>query len=210
MPMQKKYPFMRAIDVILKIIWYVQWFFIFALLIISLVIIIDPTWINIGKISGFSVEFSRIYLGDINLNDGIKHTAFLSNGIGRLHISDFKQNIIFFRILSVAIDTFIYIYIIYLLRKIFSSLKTGVFFNRSNGEYIKKIAYTILVLALLPELVSYLIESHITNNIELANVVIRAKFNLDFRTIFLGFLIFAMAKAFIRGAEIKEEHELTV
>ncbi|MCK5169571.1 MAG: DUF2975 domain-containing protein [Bacteroidales bacterium] len=210
MPMQKKYPFMLAIDVILKVIWYVQWIFIFALLVISLVILIDPTWINVGKISGFSVEFSRIYLGDINLNDGIKHTAFLSNGIGRLHISDFKQNIIFFRILSVAIDTFIYIYIIYLLRKIFSSLKTGVFFNRSNGEYIKKIAYTILVLALLPELVSYLIESHVTNNIELANVVIRAKFNLDFRTIFLGLLIFAMAKAFIRGAEIKEEHELTV
>ncbi len=208
--MQKKYPFMFAIDIILKVIWYIQWLFIFALLVISLVIIIDPSWINIEKISGFSVEFSRIYLGDINLNDGINHTAFLSNGIGRLHISDFKQNIVLYRIVSVLIDTFIYIYIIYLLRKIFSSLKTGVFFNRSNGEYIKKIAYTILILAFLPELVSYLIESHITNNIELANIVIRAKFNLDFRTIFLGFLIFAMAKAFIRGAEIKEEHELTV
>ncbi len=67
-----------------------------------------------------------------------------------------------------------------------------------------------MVLAFLPELVCYIIESHITNNIELANIVIRAKFNLDFRTIFLGFLIFAMAKAFIKGAEIKEEHELTV
>ena len=144
------------------------------------------------------------------MNDGVNHTAFLSNGTGRLHISEFKQNIIFYRILSVLIDTLIYIYIIYFLRKIFSSLKTGVFFNRSNGEYIKKIAYTVLVLAFIPEFVSYLIESHITNNIELANLVIHAKFDFDFRTIFFGFLIFVVAKAFIRGTEIKEEHELTI
>ena len=208
--MQNKYPFMLVIDIILKVIWSLQWLFVVALLILSLIIFIDPSWMDVQKISGFSIEFSRLHLGNIDLNDGVNHAAYLSNGMGRLHISNFKQNIIFYRIFSALIDALIYIYIIYFLRKIFSSLKTGIFFNRSNGVFIKKIAYAVLVLAFLPELVNFLIESHITNNIELANVVIHTKLNLDFRTIFLGLLIFAMAKAFIRGAEIKEEHELTV
>ena len=208
--MQNKNNYMVIIDFILKIIWYLQWAYILALLVISLLIIIEPSWLNVDKISGFSVEFSRIYLGNVKLNDGISHTAFLSNGTGRLHISQFKQNIILYRILSAAVEAFIYIYIIYFLRKIFSNLKAGVFFNKSNGEYIKKIAYTILILAIVPEIMSYIIESNVTHNIELANVVIRAKFNLDFRTIFLGLLIFAMAKAFIRGTELKEENDLTV
>ncbi|MBU8891756.1 MAG: DUF2975 domain-containing protein, partial [Bacteroidales bacterium] len=104
----------------------------------------------------------------------------------------------------------IYIYIIYFLRKIFSSLKTGVFFKKCNGEFIKKIAYAVLILSILPEFISYLLGSHIAKTIELKDVILHAEFELDFRSVFLGFLIFAMAKAFIRGAEIKEENELTI
>ncbi|MBU8892318.1 MAG: hypothetical protein KOO66_06035, partial [Bacteroidales bacterium] len=107
--MQKKYPFMLAIDIILKVIWYLQWLFILVLTVLAITIIIDPACIDVEKISGFSVDFSRIYLGDVNLNDGVNHVAYLSNGHGRLHISNFKQNFILFKILSVFIDTIIYI-----------------------------------------------------------------------------------------------------
>lgn len=208
--MQNKYPYLIAVNIILKIFWYFQWLFILALIVISFTIIVNPSCIDVEKIRGFSVDFSRIYLGEVDLNDGINHTAFISNGYGRLHISQYENKFVLYRIIGAAIDALIYILVIYYLRKIFASLKTGVFFIRSNGIYIKKIAYAVLVLSFLPELYYYLIASHISKNIELSNVVLNADFNLDFRTIFLGLLIFIISKAFIRGAELKEEVDLTV
>ncbi len=209
--MSGKYPFIKAISVILRIIWYLQWIFLSALIIISILIVTKSSIIDINKISGFHIQFEKIDIQNITSNiDKSQGHVYLSNGEGRLHMKNSSQNFIFFRLFNVFIDTLLYILIIYLLQKIFLSLKTGVFFVKENGVYIKKIAYAVLGIALLPDLINYFINLHITETLEIDGIILKARFNFDLRTTFLALIIFVIAKVFIKGAELKEEHDLTI
>jgi len=200
--MAGNYPFIRAVSII---IWYLQWIFLFSLIVIAILIASNSSLIDLNKIKGFHVQFERI---DIQNNQ--QDNIYLSNGKGRIHIKDTEDSFIFYRLFSVFVDTLLYIFIIYLLQKIFSSLKTGTFFIRQNGICIKRIAYAVLGIALLPDLINYLINIYITETLTIDGIIFKARFNFDLRTTFLALLIFVIAKVFIRGAELKEDHDLTI
>jgi hypothetical protein len=206
-----KYPFIKAVSIILRIIWFLQWIFLFALIIITILIASNSTLIDLSKIKGFKVQFEKI---EIQSNNSAKDIApnevYLSNGIGRLHIKNTDDTFIFFRLFSVFVDTLLYIFIIYLLQKIFSSLNAGSFFVRQNGIYIKRIAYAVLGIALLPDFINYLINVYVTNALVIDGIIFKARFDFDLRTTFLALLIFVIAKVFIKGAELKEDHDLTI
>lgn len=208
--MTKKLNFINAISIVLRAIWYIQWVFLSVIIIISILIATDSSIIDINKIDDFHIQFARI---DIQTNtsalDSSQSETYISNGEGRLHIND-NSNYIFLRLLSVFIDTLLYILIIYFLQKIFSSFKMGVFFIKQNGIYVKKIAYGILAIALIPEIINYFVNIHISETIIIEGVLFKARLGFDFRTVFLALLIFVIAKAFIRGAELKEDHDLTI
>ena len=210
--MIKKYPFIRYVSIILKVIWYFQWTFLFVLIIISVLFVTKSTIIDLDKIKGFHVQFARIDIQQENISDKSEQQGemYLSNGEGRLHIKDTQHKFIFYRLFSAFVDTLLYIFIIYLLNKIFISFKTEVFFTKKNGIYLNRIAYTILSIAILPDLISYFINLHIIKTLNIEGITFKARFDFDIRTIFLALLIFVIAKAFVRGSELKEDYDLTI
>ncbi len=209
--MAGKYPFIKAVSIILRIIWYLQWIFLSVLFIVTILIATNSSLIDINKIRGFHIQFARIDIQNNTQNtDNLQSDMYLSNGEGRLHIKNTQYKFIFYRIFSVFIDTLLYIFIIYLLQKIFSSLKTGVFFVKQNGIYIKRIAFAVLGIALLPNLIFYIINLQITETLDIEGIIFKARFKFDYRTTFLALLIFVIAKVFIRGTELKEDHDLTI
>ena len=68
----------------------------------------------------------------------------------------------------------------------------------------------MLGIALLPDLINYLINVYVTNTLVINGIIFKARFDFDLRTTFLALLIFVIAKVFIRGAELKEDHDLTI
>ena len=48
--MANKYPFIKAVSVILQIIWYLQWFFLFLLIVVSVLIATNSSLIDTNKI----------------------------------------------------------------------------------------------------------------------------------------------------------------
>jgi hypothetical protein len=83
MKFYKKHLFMLVINGLLKMIWYIQWLIVVALIATSLILLVQPKWIDSEKLSGFQIQFSKVDLGQINLNDGLDHNACLSSGTAR-------------------------------------------------------------------------------------------------------------------------------
>lgn len=209
--MAAKFPFIKAVSIILSIIWYLQWLLLAAIIIISILIATDNSIINTDKLEGFHIQFERIDIPiDIYNSGNQNYDVYLTNGEGRLHIENSEYNFIYLRLLNSFLDTLFYIIIIFFLRKIFSSLKTGAFFVKQNGIYIKKIAFTILGLTLIPAILNYFINVWIKQSLNIEGIIFKARFEFDYGTIFLALLIFVIAKVFIRGTELKEDQDLTI
>lgn len=209
--MASKYPFIKAVSIILSIIWYVQWIIVAALVIISILIATDNTIIDTSKLEGFQIQFERIDIpNSINEADIQQNEVYITNGDGRIHLENEEYNFIYFRLLGAFIDTMFYIFIIYLLRKIFFSLKTGEFFVKQNGVYIKKIAYAVLGLSLIPAFLIYLLNIYIKQTLNIEGIIFKAQFEFDYGTVFLALLIFVIAEVFIRGTQLKEDQDLTI
>jgi len=208
--MTKKFTFIKTITVVLKAMWYLQWLSAAAFISIFFLLIISPENMNMDKFTGFKVEFSKIDLGSHTLADGADYDIQLTNGNGRLHISNHDQNIIYAKVLVALIEVLCYIYIFYMLIKIFSGLKVGDFFAQKNGLLIRKIAFTIIGITAFTELTSYLISVHIVNTYEIAGIQLQSNTDVDFRILFFGLMLLVISTIFIRGAKLKEEQELTI
>lgn len=209
--MAARFPFIKAVSVVLSIIWYLQWLIIAALVIITILIATNNSIIDTGKLEGFHIQYVRLDIFN-NIYDAENQNSdiYLTNGEGRLHIENEEHNFIYLRLLSAFIDTLFYIFIIYLLRKIFFSLKTGEFFVKQNGIYIKKIAYAVLGLTLIPAFLNYLINIWVKQTLTIEGIIFKAQFEFDYGTVFLALLIFVIAEVFIRGTELKEDQDLTI
>ncbi|MCF6241592.1 MAG: DUF2975 domain-containing protein [Bacteroidales bacterium] len=204
--MANKFPFIKSINFVLQIIWYLQLLFLFALIVVSVLIITDSPIVDRYKLKGFRVQFQRI-----NLDKSIAgSTIYLSNGEGRLHNTKTGDKFILYRIFSVFVDAFLYTLIVLWLKKVFKCLESGDFFIRKNGVYIKRIAYAVIGITLLPDLIDYFINLQVANVLKIDNLIFKARLNFDFRSLFLALLLFVIAKVFIKGAEIKEENDLTI
>lgn len=208
--MKKKYPFLRIVDLLLRVIWYFQWIFGVVLLISAISIIADVSWFNVEKIKGFHIAYSEIDLGSVQMQDDQEHLAKLTNGEGRLHISEMDHKITVFKIIGAFLELLVGMYIIYLLRRIFTNLKVGEFFVVANGHYLRRIAISIVGISLFISGYQYIISSYIYNHFSIEGIVLKRSAEIDTRTLLFGIMIFVVAMIFIKGAEIKEEQDLTI
>lgn len=208
--MKRKYPFIRVVDLLLRIIWYMQCIFAIFLILSAIFIIAEVDFINLDKINGFHISYAKIEMGEMQLQDMQSHNVTITNGEGRVHISGMNQKIAFFRIIAAMVELAVGMFIIYLLRKIFTNLKKGDFFVRKNGVMLRKIAISILGVSLFLNAFQYAISSYIYNTLSLENIELKRTANLDTRTLLFGIMLFVVSMIFIKGAELQEEQDLTI
>lgn len=204
------YKILKITRSILHLYWYLQILFIITIVIIGLLLLFNVDFVNLNYLNGFRIHFAKINFAEPLIYKGAEYKFSLTNGDGRLHIDDLNQKFIYFRMLASLTHSIIYLMIIYFLRKIFNNLTANEYFIPANGMYIKKIALSIILLSLVPELIHYLTDRWILNSIQLNSIIIKNEFNFDFQTILLGLLVFVISIIFLRGIELREDQKLTI
>jgi hypothetical protein len=162
------------------------------------------------KLSGLTVYYSNINLGEALFDDGVSKNAYLTSGSGRLHIENQTINEIYLKIFGSLLEAFVYIYIVYLLMGIIENLKRDDFFVRENGVFIRKIGFSIIAITIFTDLFNFIISKIVSNELIIANIEFKPYVNFHLNTVFLGVLILAIAQIFIKGAEMKTEQDLTI
>lgn len=204
------YKILKITKIILNIFWYLQLAVIASIILIGLLLFFDVEFIDLNRLNGFKIHFSKIIFSDPLIYNGENYDFTLTNGEGRLHINDLDQKFVYLRMLGALTDSIIYLMIIYFLRKIFKNLTENKYFVAANGMYIKKIALSIIFLAIVPEIIYYLTDKWIINTIEFNSVIFKNEFNFEYQTILLGLLVFVISIVFLRGIELKEDQDLTI
>jgi len=204
------YKILKITKVILNVFWYLQLAVIASIILIGLLLLFDVDFIDLNRLNGFKIHFSKIIFSDPLIYNGENYEFSLTNGEGRLHINDLDQKFVYLRMLGALVDSVIYLMIIHFLRKIFNNLTENKYFVAANGVLIKKIALSIIFLSLIPEVIYYLTDKWIINTIELKNVIFKNEFNFEYQTILLGLLVFVISIVFLRGIELKEDQDLTI
>jgi len=201
---------LAIIKSVINILWVLQWIFLLTIIIYVSLLLLNVDFFNVDQLKGFKIHFSKIDFLQPILIDGNEHMVKLTNGEGRLHIENFDQSFIYMRIFAVFIDSFLYLLILYLIRKIFKNLTSNQFFIAENGVLIRKIGFAIITLAILPEIIHYITDAMVANSIQIQGIVLKNEFDLDLQTILLGLLIFVISIVFLRGIELKKDQELTI
>ncbi len=195
---------------IINIFWGLQLLFVLLLIVYSLLLFFQVDFIDTNILRGFKIHFKSIDFVQPLLYEGEEYKMRLTNGEGRLHADYLHQNFIYFRILAAFVDSVMYLLILFFLRKILKNLTSNNFFIPENGKLIKKIGYSIIALALIPEVIHYFTDRMISKSISIENIVIKNEFHFDYQTILLGIIVFVISIVFLRGVEIKEEQDLTI
>ncbi|MEN8247299.1 MAG: DUF2975 domain-containing protein [Bacteroidota bacterium] len=206
----RNYKILSLTKIILNIYWYLQILLVATIIVIGLFLLFDVQFIDINHLKGFKVHFSKITFSDPLVYNGAEYDFTLTNGEGRLHIDDLDQKFIYLRMLAALTDSLLYLMIIYFLRRVFKNLTQDKYFVTENGRYIKYIAISIILLAIVPETIYLLTDSWIKNVIDQKDVIMTVGFSLDFQTILLGLLVFVISIIFLRGIELKEDQDLTI
>ena len=204
------YKILKITKIILTVFWYLQLAVIASILLIGLLLLFDVDFIDLNRLNGFKIHFSKIIFSDPLVYNGENYDFSLTNGEGRLHINDLDQKFVYLRMLGALVDSLIYLMIIRFLRKIFNNLTENKYFVASNGVFIKKIAISIIFLSLIPEVIYYLTDKWIINTIKINDVIFKNEFNFEYQTILLGLLVFVISIVFLRGIELKEDQDLTI
>ncbi len=204
------YKILSITKLVLNIFWYLQMVLITVIIITGLFLLFDVEFIDLNSLNGFKIHFSKIIFPDPLVYNGVNYDFSLTNGEGRLHINDLDQKFVYLRMLAALVDSFIYLAIIYFLRKIFKNLTDNNYFTAVNGMYIKKIAYSIILLAFVPEAIHYLTDRLIIGAIHVNDIIIKNNFQFDYQTILVGLLVFVISIIFLRGIELREDQKLTI
>ena len=204
------YKILSVTKTILTLYWYLQLVFIAAIIIIGMLLMFDVQFIDLNYLNGFKIQFSKVNFIDPLIYEGVNYNFSLTNGEGRLHIDDLDQKFVYLRMLAALIDSLIYLIIIYFARKIFENLTDNKYFVAVNGMYIKKIAYSIILLSFVPGTIHYLTDLWVVRTIQQKDIIMKVGFSVDFQTILLGLLVFVISIIFLRGVELKEDQELTI
>ena len=206
----RNHKILSVTKIILNIYWYFQLAVIASILFIGLLLLFEVQFIDLNYLNGFKIHFSKIIFSEPLIYNGSSYDFSLTNGEGRLHIDNLDQKFVYLRMFAALIGSLIYLLIIYFLRKIFKNLTENKYFVAINGLYIKRIALSIMLLAIIPEIIHYLTDKWVIGTIKLNDVVIKNDFNFQYETILLGLLVFVISIIFLRGIELKEDQELTI
>lgn len=181
------------IEKMLDLAWYLG--IIFGALLIAwqlFLVIAEPEWLS----ENMKLQFETRGLL-LRFNEG-----FIAPDAGRMFILQFTL---------IAPLLAIGLLIIYQLRKLFYTIRSGDPFSRENSRRIQIIGIAVIASSVLSALLSFLIGSYLATLIDLPGLDLMAHIRLqDFGGVFVGIIILILAEVFQHGARLQEESNLTV
>ena len=208
--MQNKSRILNFITLVINLVFIFQWVFV-AVIVTSFILVLSNAYPALTeKISGLTVYFSVIDFGNVSFEDGISRNVTLTNGSGRLHIEALTLNAIYLKMLGAILEALVFIYIVYLLKRIFRNLRAGNFFIRENGVFITKIGLSIILVTCFIDVFNFFVSNYVSGILTVSNIEFKPFINFHFNLIFLGLLILAIAQIFIKGTKMKIDQDLTI
>ncbi|MDH3321957.1 MAG: DUF2975 domain-containing protein [Flavobacteriaceae bacterium] len=184
--------------------------FIAGIIAVAVLLLFNIDLIDLNNLNGFKIQFSKIMFNEQLSFRGESYDFNMTNGEGRLHVDNLDQIFVYLRILAAFIHASIFLMIIYFLRKIFINLTDNKYFISKNGVYIKYVGFSIILLELIPDFIYYFTDRLIIRSIEFDSIIIKNNFHFNYHNILLGLLVFVISIVFLRGIELKEDHDLTI
>ncbi|MBO3099746.1 DUF2975 domain-containing protein [Gelidibacter pelagius] len=206
----RNYKILKFTRTILNIFWYLQIVIIALIIVIGFLLYYNIDIIDLNHLKGFNISFKKITFVEPLIYNGDNYVYSLTNGKGRLHITDLDQKFIYLRMLAAMVDSLIYLIIIYFLRRIFKNLTDNNYFITANGMYIRKISLFIILMSFVAQLIQYAADLWIKNTLVFESIIIKNEFNFRFQTILLGLLVYVISIVFLRGVELQKDKDLTI
>ncbi|HUH28580.1 DUF2975 domain-containing protein [Gelidibacter sp.] len=206
----RNYKILKFTRAILNIFWYLQIVIIALIIVIGFLLYYNIDIIDLNHLKGFNISFKKITFVEPLIYNGDNYAYSLTNGKGRLHITDLDQKFIYLRMLAAMVDSLIYLIIIYFLRRIFKNLTDNNYFISANGLYIRKISLFIILMSFVAQLIQYAADLWIKNTLVFESIIIKNEFNFRFQTILLGLLVYVISIVFLRGVELQKDKDLTI
>ena len=144
-----------------------------------------------------------------SINQSIIEPSIRSYNGSFFYVSRNKFNVIMYRIRDIILFGF-GIWLVYHLRKVFSTLIKKEPFIKENAVRIRIIGLITIIFELLRTFMKFENGLYLKNKVLLYGGNITPKFELNFVTIFLGLVIIVIAEIFRIGTQLKEEQELTI
>jgi len=204
------YKILKFTKIILNVFWFMQIAFIAGIIAVAVLLLFNIDLIDLNNLNGFKIQFSKIMFNEQLSFRGESYDFNMTNGEGRLHVDNLDQIFVYLRILAAFIHASIFLMIIYFLRKIFINLTDNKYFISKNGVYIKYVGFSIILLELIPDFIYYFTDRLIIRSIEFDSIIIKNNFHFNYHNILLGLLVFVISIVFLRGIELKEDHDLTI
>ncbi|OFX85917.1 MAG: hypothetical protein A2W99_17100 [Bacteroidetes bacterium GWF2_33_16] len=161
------------------------------------------------------VPLNIILPGVIQLNDGSIHNVIIDDAFISFNLNKSYGLTGFFNFLYFFIILMISYYIVFLLWRIFKSIKHSLVyenpFRTENTQRIRLIALAVFILAIFDILYPFVLKYFWIKNISINNMVFHFRLSFEAVVDFLWVLIIlVIAEIYRIGSEIKKEQELTI
>ena len=102
------------------------------------------------------------------------------------------------------------VWILLLLRQLVRSVKKGDPFNMKNGNRLRWIGFSILIIGIFDFFHDILLNIFITPRLSFESIIPKSTIHFNLSLLLVAMIIIVIGEAFRIGAEMKEEQELTV
>lgn len=196
-----------ALKVILDIVWYIMLLALAALVVATLCSMVKPSVMRVDLLLPFEIDESVYEIGCPDLGVG---TAIITEAFGKLVFRGDSRAVVLSFFGAVATYLVASLLVVLLLRRIFRTLVAGDPFVRVNAARIRWIGLIVILSELYETLVIYATAFYLRGNFTLDGIVVRLDYRPELTVIFVGGVLLVLAEVFRLGAELREEHVLTV
>ncbi len=199
----------RIINFGLKVVWFLNFAFIAFVTIFSVYLLINPEGPSV--ILNIPIHFSLEEQHTAQSGNISDNSIEIKNATGQLQINNPRPYQILMFFFGFSTVKFLFtLYVIYLLRKIFSTLLQENPFTVENGDRLRKIGISAILFGVFLSVYSLLTSTLVSSKISSQCFDIVYKFDLRLEYIYWGLFTLVIAEIFRMGAHMKSEQDLTI
>jgi hypothetical protein len=182
----------------------------FYAMIINAAILVWDLFDEDAVVSGLPVQYSVSEFGEIDSWTGSYLSVILDKAVG---VWEIESPPLYMKVVLIIIELIrlgMFIFIVFLFRKIIDSFKGPGPFVYDNVLRLKQIAITFISIDLYYYLLSLFTFFSLHPKPIIDEISIFRNIGLNLKYVFIGLLIYAIAEIFKAGANLKKEQELTI